>query len=361
MPDLCQLAWHSRSVRPSRSALLVLTALALAGCATGPAANSDSATTYQGAYVAQSGTTTLSLPVEGKTSSSAARSSVASSPSPSTMVPASRPPATATGSNAPRAAASTPTTASHTTAASHTASHRTAAPTAAPSSVVTRTVATTSPRTVTPAATATSTYIPIVARKYGTGNATQIVTVTAASSSSTTATLSVWKKVGSGWVRVYGPLKAWVGVDGVGKASEYTSKTPAGSFTLTQAFGRLADPGTRLPYFTTTPRDWWVGQSGPYYNTHQRCTAGHACPWHSPSEHLYYETPYYNYAAVIDYNTRNAPGGVRQHAGSAFFFHVHPAGTGGTGGCVAIGQKQLVKILKWLRPARHPRIIIGVA
>jgi len=203
--------------------------------------------------------------------------------------------------------------------------------------------------------------VPKVAKKYGTGNATQIVTVTAASSRSTTATLSAWKKVGSGWVRVYGPLKAWVGVDGVGKASEYTSKTPAGSFTLTQAFGRLANPGTRLSYFTTTPSDWWVGQSGKYYNTHQRCRAGQSCSWHSPSEHLYYETPYYNYAAVIDYNTPNAPGGVKQHAGSAFFFHVHPSGTGGTGGCVAIAQSQLVKILQWLNPAKHPRIVIGVA
>ena len=53
-----------------------------------------------------------------------------------------------------------------------------------------------------------------------------------------------------------------------------------------------------------------------------------------PNEHLYYETPYYDYAVVIDYNTRNAPGGVRPGAGSAFFLHVTDGAP--TAGCVAV-------------------------
>ena len=62
---------------------------------------------------------------------------------------------------------------------------------------------------------------------------------------------------------------------------------------------------------------------------------------------------------VIDYNTPNAPGGVRQGAGSAFFLHV----TDGTptAGCVAIPQSNLVTIMQWLTPGAHPRILIGVA
>jgi len=340
-------------VRISRPAALVLTALTLTGCATGAAVGSGG-TTHQGADVAESATTTLSTALSrpADTSSAVATSAAPSSPSTSaaatrTTLPATSP---ALSSSASRSATGVTTSAKPQKSA-RAAVHTSTAPAAVAST-------TTAAAPAVSAATAAA-YVPIVAKKYGTGNATQIVTVTAPSSTSTTATLSAWKKVGAGWVRVYGPVKAWVGVDGVGKASEYTSKTPAGSFTLTKAFGRLSNPGTRLSYFKTNSRDWWVGQSGRYYNTHQRCKAGQACPWHSPSEHLYYVTPYYNYAAVIDYNTRNAPGGVKQHAGSAFFFHVHPAGTGGTGGCVAIKQGQLVKILKWLNPARHPRIIIG--
>ena len=55
----------------------------------------------------------------------------------------------------------------------------------------------------------------------------------------------------------------------------------------------------------------------------------------NPNEHLYYETPYYNYAVVIEYNT-TAP--VVQGGGSAFFLHV----TDGTptAGCVSIPQAE---------------------
>jgi L,D-peptidoglycan transpeptidase YkuD (ErfK/YbiS/YcfS/YnhG family) len=63
---------------------------------------------------------------------------------------------------------------------------------------------------------------------------------------------------------------------------------------------------------------------------------------------------------AIDYNTRNA-GPVVQNGGSAVFLHVHPPGTGPTAGCVSIPQDQVVRILKWLEPADHPRILIGLA
>jgi L,D-peptidoglycan transpeptidase YkuD (ErfK/YbiS/YcfS/YnhG family) len=131
-----------------------------------------------------------------------------------------------------------------------------------------------------------------------------------------------------------------------------------GSFTLTQAFGRDANPGTALPYLKTTPADWWISQAGPLYNTHQRCSSGCAFTQGAPNEHLYYEVPFYDYAVVIDYNTRDA-GPVRQGAGSAFFLHVSVGAP--TAGCVSIDRTDLVRILRWLRPADHPRILIGVS
>ena len=142
-------------------------------------------------------------------------------------------------------------------------------------------------------------------------------------------------------------------------ASESRSATPMGSFTLTRAFGHDSNPGTKLPYLHTNPSDWWISQSGPLYNTHQRCAKD--CPFRrgSPNEHLYYELPYYRYAVVIDYNTRNAPGGVRQGAGSAFFLHVTVGAP--TQGCVSIDAARLVSLLRWLTPTAHPRIVIGTA
>ena len=186
-----------------------------------------------------------------------------------------------------------------------------------------------------------------------------MITVLASSHAATTARLQAWTKVPGGW-RKHGPsITAHVGSGGVGTASEGSTRTPAGSFTLTQAFGHDTDPGTRLPYVHTTPADWWISQSSsPLYNTRQRCSSH--CPFAQgdPNEHLYYETPYYDYAVVIDYNTANAPGGVRPGKGSAFFLHVTD-GTS-TAGCVSIPKGQLVSLLRWLRPSLHPRIVIGV-
>jgi L,D-peptidoglycan transpeptidase YkuD (ErfK/YbiS/YcfS/YnhG family) len=195
---------------------------------------------------------------------------------------------------------------------------------------------------------------------FATHDARQIITVTALSRSSTDGTLQAWRKVSGGWRPVGPAVHAWLGSDGLSRhPSESRSATPIGSFTLTQAFGRDADPGTALPYTRTTPADWWISQPGPLYNTRQHCSSG--CPFAQgdPNEHLYYETPYYDYAVVIDYNTRNAPGGVVQGAGSAFFLHVTVDEP--TQGCVSIARDQLVRLLDWLEPARHPRILIGTA
>jgi L,D-peptidoglycan transpeptidase YkuD (ErfK/YbiS/YcfS/YnhG family) len=194
-----------------------------------------------------------------------------------------------------------------------------------------------------------------------TAGATRVITVTASSYGSTIATLQPWVAApGGGWLKHGGAILAHVGADGLSTApSETRSATPVGSFSLTQAFGAYSDPGTALPYFRTNAADWWISQPGALYNTHQHCGSGCGFTHGAPNEHLAYELPYYRYAVVIDYNTRNAPGGVRQGRGSAFFLHVTDGYA--TAGCVAISQAQLVSIMKWLTPSAHPRILIGVA
>jgi L,D-peptidoglycan transpeptidase YkuD (ErfK/YbiS/YcfS/YnhG family) len=189
-----------------------------------------------------------------------------------------------------------------------------------------------------------------------TGKATRVITVVAASTGSTTARLQAWDKApGGGWLKTGKSVTAHVGADGLSTSpSEYKSATPIGTFTLTRAFGHNSNPGTSLPYFKTTPADWWISQAGPLYNTHHRCSSN--CPFTqgSPNEHLYYETPYYNYAVVINYNTHP----VRQGAGSAFFLHVTDHQP--TAGCVAIPSGKLTRLMRSLKPSEHPRILIGV-
>ena len=65
-----------------------------------------------------------------------------------------------------------------------------------------------------------------------------------------------------------------------------------------------------------------------------------------------HQVPAYDYAAVIAYNTARVRG-----RGSAIFLHV---GTGSaTAGCVSLPRLELLRILRWLRPAAHPQITIS--
>jgi hypothetical protein len=99
---------------------------------------------------------------------------------------------------------------------------------------------------------------------------TQAILVDAPSPGATTATVSAWTRSGTGWTAFLPPTPAFLGRDGMGPSSEQTARTPAGTFPVTQAFGRLADPGTALPYAHVGPDDWWVGDTAsPLYNTHQ--------------------------------------------------------------------------------------------
>ena len=187
------------------------------------------------------------------------------------------------------------------------------------------------------------------------GNAQQVVTIAASSTSATTATLRAWQRDGASWVPYGPPVVAHVGRSGItSHESEALTASPVGSYALTEAFGRLPNPGTRLPYFQTSPSDWWISQPGQYYNTHQVCSAN--CPFNTgtPNARLYYVAPQYDLAVVIDYN--RTP--VVQGAGSGIFLHV----TAGrpTNGCISVALPDLARVMRWLNPAAHPRILIGV-
>ena len=245
--------------------------------------------------------------------------------------------------------------------------HRAAAPTtpmsaSAPKTSAPRTSTAAKPAPRRPAPRTTTAHRPPVPHpirstlplRVPTGAAQQVITVVAPSTSSTTATLQAWTKTSTGWKRVGSAVPAHLGSDGLSAhPSETKSATPIGSFTLTQAFGSAANPGTKVPYFRTDASDWWVSDANSdLYNTHYRCSA--SCPFDtSAGENLLDAGFVYTYALVIDYN--RTP--VVKGAGSAFFLHV----TNGeaTAGCVSIPEANLVSIMQWLNPSAHPRILIG--
>lgn len=144
---------------------------------------------------------------------------------------------------------------------------------------------------------------------------------------------------------MFGPTKAFLGSLGMGEPKDNVYRTPEGTFALDQAFGRQANPGTKMPYFQATRQDWWdSNMKSPTYNTHVRQA-------NSPggdSENLYDAGPVYDYAVNIAHNPQRTPGKA-----SAMFLHV----TNGepTMGCVAIDRDVMHKILRVARPRQAPQ------
>ena len=188
----------------------------------------------------------------------------------------------------------------------------------------------------------------------GTRGAGQLITVTARSHSATTARLVAFRRARHRWVRVFGPWTARVGYNGIaapGSKREGDGRTPSGSYRFGFFFGVLPDPGVAGTYRRVRRYDVWDDDpSSRLYNLWVDSRKHNPGSNPEPLD----RRPVYDYAVVIDYNSARVPG-----LGSAIFLHV---GTGGaTAGCVSLPQRELVDLLRWLRPRRSPRIVIQVA
>jgi L,D-peptidoglycan transpeptidase YkuD (ErfK/YbiS/YcfS/YnhG family) len=191
-----------------------------------------------------------------------------------------------------------------------------------------------------------------------TGSARQLVTVVAPRSSSTRGMLQLWRKSDDCWFPAGGPWPAWLGERGVSDHKrEGDRTTPAGTYGFGPVmYGIAPNPGVHYRYHRIACGDWWVEDPrSPYYNRfrHERCNA--APPFRVTSEDLSRAPTAYRHFAFIRYNTDPIVTG----RGSAIFLH---ASTGRpTLGCVSLELPNLVRVLRWLRPASAPLIVMGTA
>jgi L,D-peptidoglycan transpeptidase YkuD (ErfK/YbiS/YcfS/YnhG family) len=181
------------------------------------------------------------------------------------------------------------------------------------------------------------------------GEAGQAVVVTTGGYGETTASLTTWQRTAGRWEPVHGPWPANVGYAGFAPPDEKREgdgRTPSGTYGFNFAFGIEPDPGTALPYRRVTGPSivWDDVPSSPTYNQWVDGGVGEAM----------YQTPVYDYGAVIAYNTARTPG-----LGSAIFFHVSTGRP--TAGCVSLPVDRLLEVLRWLDPARAPVIVMGGA
>jgi L,D-peptidoglycan transpeptidase YkuD (ErfK/YbiS/YcfS/YnhG family) len=209
------------------------------------------------------------------------------------------------------------------------------------------------------------------------GDAGQLIVVAGDSATSSYSTLRTYEKAPNGvWVPKFAAMPARNGYAGWAQASrriQDTGTTPWGTFSITDAFGLKANPGTKIRYLKADGDDYWVGdaQDPQTYNLVQPSLSAKRTWRTSEAEKLSTYPTQYEYAAVIDFNrpdpttvTWNATLGENVTSrpanvaiGSAIFLHIN--GAGSTAGCVSLARANLLSVLKWLDPARKPRIVMA--
>jgi L,D-peptidoglycan transpeptidase YkuD (ErfK/YbiS/YcfS/YnhG family) len=153
---------------------------------------------------------------------------------------------------------------------------------------------------------------------------------------------------GDRWRLVRGPMPGRVGYNGFSaNRHEGDGTTPAGTFGFVYGFGSQPNPGMHgFSYRRLQPNSCWSGSRADYNRWVTRpCTRGESL-WKN-------RRVAYRYAAVIDFNYRRPV----YKKGSGIFLHQQTGGP--TAGCVSLRPKDLVAVLRWLRPGT--RIAMGPA
>lgn len=165
--------------------------------------------------------------------------------------------------------------------------------------------------------------------------------------------LTSWEKQKGEWQQISSIIKVSLGRNGLISSvekKEGDGYTPDGVYDIKRAFG-YDTFSTKLPYIQLTQNDYWIDDpASANYNQWVR---------HRPSagsyEKMKRDDNLYKIGFVIEYNTESSAAGK----GSAIFAHIWRSHTSPTLGCVAMDEKNLAGLMKWLDPLKNPAIIIS--
>lgn len=173
---------------------------------------------------------------------------------------------------------------------------------------------------------------------------------------------SNWKKTGKPFPVVIGANgMAWSGglnelPSDTGRLlmkTEGDGKSPAGIFSLTSAFGTMANAGQyKLPYTKLTDYTECVDdvKSAHYNKIVNRMQVGNF-DWKS-SEKMLEIVPQYDLGVFVEHNYEKQKG-----AGSCIFLHIWKDATTGTAGCTAMARTNIETVLAWLDSKKNPVLI----
>ncbi|MFF7580193.1 L,D-transpeptidase family protein [Streptomyces sp. NBC_01707] len=170
----------------------------------------------------------------------------------------------------------------------------------------------------------------------------QVVLVRGAARNSASSKVVLYERVDDGWRPgsvwdAHNAYKGWTD-----EHYEGDLHSPVGVFALTDAGGRLADPGTKLPYH----------HSGAFY------VSGTGFE----GEPL---TGSFDYVIAINYNRQpgtspmNGAQPMGANRGGGIWIHVDHGGP--TRGCVSLSKTHMKQLLQALDPADHPVVVMGDA
>lgn len=159
------------------------------------------------------------------------------------------------------------------------------------------------------------------------------------------------------WEEVFAPYKVNLGVKGFVSPNDKTEgdlKTPTGYYPITFAFGKKNDLTTRLDFIEIGKNHIWISDtSSNEYNTIVNDIDGKYSN-NKVNEKLFRNDDLYDYAIVIDYNVNP----VVKGKGSAVFMHIQRSEDHRTAGCISLSKEDIVKLIEWLDPAKHPHIYL---
>jgi zinc D-Ala-D-Ala dipeptidase len=199
-------------------------------------------------------------------------------------------------------------------------------------------------------------------------NVSQMIIVTSKDWQSPTGTLMRFEKKDGSWTRLPGEWPINLGAKGMswgrglhsldakGPVKKESDKTaPAGVFPVGKAYGPSPEPpaGSSWPYQPVHERWFCVDDpAAKLYNQITTLSEKEKPSWKSAelmkrSDHIY------DWVINIEQNYPE----VKAGCGSCIFFHVWRRPGSPTDGCTAMEEKNIVELLKWLKPEGHPVLV----
>jgi len=173
---------------------------------------------------------------------------------------------------------------------------------------------------------------------------------------------AVWKERGPGITVVLGKNglgqgRGLVSLDfkSAPKKQEGDNRAPAGIFRLPSAFGYASKRSAawiKLPYLALSKNTEGIDDPhSRYYNKLVDRSKVGQIDWRS-SEKMRRDDVLYKWGVIVEHNPAAIP-----NAGSCIFLHIWKNSSAATAGCTAMPERDLVRLLRWLDPARHPILV----